>query len=122
MTETHPILRLPALDPFNVAGDLRHDENALRDHSSISHDFLLRVAALAAVYYTAARIGLSYATIGHSISLVWPPTGVALAALAALGYRFWPGVALGAFLANASTPVSLAVAAGIAAGNTLEAL
>jgi PAS domain S-box-containing protein len=84
--------------------------------------YLLRVAALAAVYYAAARIGLSYASIGHSISLVWPPTGVALAALVALGYRFWPGVALGAFLANASTPVSLAAAAGIAAGNTLEAL
>jgi PAS domain S-box-containing protein len=84
--------------------------------------YLLRVAALAIVYYAAARIGLSYASIGHSISLVWPPTGVALAALLALGYRFWPGVALGAFLANASTPVSLTTAAGIAVGNTLEAL
>jgi PAS domain S-box-containing protein len=84
--------------------------------------YLLRVAALAAVYYVAARIGLSYASIGHSVSLVWPPTGVALAALIALGYRFWPGVALGAFLANASTPVPLTVAAGIAVGNTLEAL
>jgi PAS domain S-box-containing protein len=84
--------------------------------------YLFRLAVLAAGYYAAARIGLSYASIGHSISLVWPPTGVAFAALVALGYRFWPGVALGAFLANASTPVSLAVAAGIAAGNTLEAL
>jgi integral membrane sensor domain MASE1 len=84
--------------------------------------YLLRVAALAAVYYAAARIGLSYASIGHSISLVWPPTGVALAALVAWGYRYWPGVAVGAFLANASTPVSLAVAAGIAVGNTAEAL
>jgi PAS domain S-box-containing protein len=54
--------------------------------------------------------------------LVWPPTGVALAALVAMGYRFWPGVALGAFLANAATPVSLPAAAGIAIGNTLEAL
>ncbi len=84
--------------------------------------YLLRVAALAAVYYGAARIGLSYASIGHSISLVWPPTGVALAALVALGYRFWPGVAVGAFFANAMTPISLPAAAGIAVGNTLEAL
>jgi PAS domain S-box-containing protein len=84
--------------------------------------YLLRVAALAVVYYFAARIGLSYASIGHSISLVWPPTGVALAALVAWGYPYWPGVALGAFLANASTPVTLAAAGGIAAGNTLEAL
>ena len=39
-----------------------------------------------------------------------------------LGPRYWPGVALGAFAANASTPVPLAAAIGIAAGNTLEAL
>ena len=34
----------------------------------------------------------------------------------------WPGVALGAFLANAATPIPLAAAAAIAAGNTLEAV
>src|SRR5207237_609993 len=39
-----------------------------------------------------------------------------------LGYRAWPGIALGAFLINASTGVGLAVAAGIAVGTTLEAL
>jgi PAS domain S-box-containing protein len=79
-------------------------------------------ALLAIVYYGAARLGLRYASIGQSISLVWPPTGIALAALTLLGYRYWPGVALGAFLANATTPVPLAAAAGIALGNTLEAL
>ena len=69
-----------------------------------------------------ARLGLSYASIGHSVSLVWPPTGIAIAALTMLGYRYWPGVAIGAFLANAGTPVPLLAAAGIAAGNTLEGL
>ncbi len=69
-----------------------------------------------------ARVGLRYASIGHSVSLVWPPTGIAIAALAILGYRYWPGIALGAFLANAATPVPLLAAAGIAAGNTLEGL
>jgi signal transduction histidine kinase len=39
-----------------------------------------------------------------------------------LGFRLWPGVALGAFLVNALTDVPLATAAGIAVGNTLEAL
>ena len=43
--------------------------------------WLLRVAGLALVYYAAARLGLRYASIGQSISLVWPPTGLALAAL-----------------------------------------
>jgi PAS domain S-box-containing protein len=83
---------------------------------------LLRVLGLAAVYFAAARLGLRYASIGQSISLVWPSTGVALAALILLGRGAWPGVAIGAFLANAVTPVPLGVAAAIAAGNTLEAL
>ncbi len=84
--------------------------------------WLLQVAGLAAVYYATARLGLHYASIGQSISLVWPPTGVALAALVLLGPGAWPGVALGAFLANAATPIPLPAAAGIAAGNTLEAV
>ncbi|MGH7498752.1 MAG: MASE1 domain-containing protein [Gemmatimonadales bacterium] len=84
--------------------------------------YLLTVAALAAVYYVAATVGLRFASIGRSVSLVWPPTGIALAALTALGFRYWPGVALGAFLANAATPIPLLAAAGIAAGNTLEGL
>jgi PAS domain S-box-containing protein len=84
--------------------------------------YLAKVALLALVYFGAARLGLHYASIGHNVSLVWPPTGIAFAALTLLGYRYWPGVALGAFLANAVTPVSFLAAAGIALGNTLEAL
>lgn len=84
--------------------------------------YLTRVAALAAIYFAAANLGLSLAFMHASVSLVWPPTGIALAALLLLGYRFWPGVALGAFLANATTEVSLATAASIGVGNTLEAL
>ena len=84
--------------------------------------YLATAVLLALVYYGAARLGLRYASIGRSISLVWPPTGIAFAALVLLGFRYWPGVALGAFLANAATPVPLLTAAGIAAGNTLEAL
>jgi PAS domain S-box-containing protein len=80
------------------------------------------LALLAAAYYAAARLGLRYAAIGPSVSLVWPPTGIAFAALTLLGFKYWPGVALGAFLANAATPVPLFAAAGIALGNTLEAI
>ena len=39
-----------------------------------------------------------------------------------LGVRFWPGIALGAFLLNWTSGVPAAAAAGIAAGNTLEAV
>ena len=88
--------------------------SALRD---TTHVVLLAVA-----YWATAWIGLRYVTIGHSVSLVWPPAGLAFAALVILGPRMWPGVTLGAFLANAMTPVPLAAAAGIALGNTGEAL
>jgi PAS domain S-box-containing protein len=74
------------------------------------------------VYLGTALLGLAYASIGQSISLVWPPTGIAIAALTVLGPRYWPSIALGAFLANAATPVPLVAAGIIAAGNTLEAL
>jgi integral membrane sensor domain MASE1 len=81
-----------------------------------------QVALLAAVYFGAARVGLSMAFVAEQVTAVWPPTGIALAALLLLGDRAWPGIALGAFLANATTNASLATAAGIALGNTLEAL
>jgi PAS domain S-box-containing protein len=88
--------------------------SALRDAS--------QVALLAAAYWAAAWIGLHYVTMGHSVSLVWPPAGLGFAALVLAGPRMWPGVTLGAFLANTMTPVPLSAAAGIALGNTGEAL
>jgi signal transduction histidine kinase/integral membrane sensor domain MASE1 len=39
-----------------------------------------------------------------------------------LGPSYWPGVAAGAFIANVTSGVSVAVAAGICVGNTLEAV
>jgi signal transduction histidine kinase/integral membrane sensor domain MASE1/ActR/RegA family two-component response regulator len=78
--------------------------------------------ALAAVYFGAAKLGLSMAFVAEQVSAVWPPTGIALAAVLLFGYRVWPGIALGAFLANATTNEPLATACGIATGNTLEAL
>jgi signal transduction histidine kinase len=78
---------------------------------------------LAVVYFITARAGLSLATVGKSVTLVWPPTGLALAILLMHGRFLWPGVALGAFAVNALTPgVPVPVAAGIALGNTAEAL
>jgi len=78
---------------------------------------------LAAVYFLAARLGLAFATVGQSVTLVWPATGIALGGLWLGGVRLWPGVALGAFAVNALTPgVPLGSAAGMATGNTLEAV
>jgi integral membrane sensor domain MASE1/anti-sigma regulatory factor (Ser/Thr protein kinase) len=84
--------------------------------------YALKVAAVAAVYYGAAKLGLDLAFSAKSVTAVWPPTGIALAALVLWGYRVWPGVALGALLANAWTGVPFYTVLGITVGNTLEAL
>jgi PAS domain S-box-containing protein len=57
-----------------------------------------------------------------SVSPVWPPTGIAIAAVLWLGYRISPAIFVGAFLANLATGEPVATAMGIAIGNTLEAL
>ena len=80
------------------------------------------LALLAAVYFVAGKAGLRLAYLNASISLVWPATGIAIAALLLLGQRVWPAIALGAFLVNVTTTGSVATSLGIAAGNTLEAL
>jgi signal transduction histidine kinase len=85
--------------------------------------YLASVFALAALYFGAAKLGLSLAFEAEQVSVVWPPSGIALAALLLFGYRLWPGIALGAFLANATTPHEPAwVAGGITVGNTLAAV
>lgn len=80
----------------------------------------MQIAAVAAAYYATAKLGISLDVAEGVVTPVWAPTGVALAALLLFGYRVWPGVALGAFAANATSGVGLAAAAGIASGNTLE--
>src|SRR5262245_39269580 len=77
---------------------------------------------LALAYFASAKLGLGLASATPSVTAVWPPTGIALAALVLWGRRLWPGVLLGAFLANVTTDVPVYTAAGIAVGNTLEAV
>ena len=74
------------------------------------------------VYFIAGKLGLTLAFLNASASAVWPPSGIALAALLLLGYRVWPAIFLGAFLVNFTTAGNLPTSLGIAAGNTLEAL
>lgn len=80
------------------------------------------MAAIAVAYFAFAKYGLELADATPSVTAIWPPTGFALAALVLGGRRLWPAIAAGAFAANATTDVPLYTAAGIAAGNTLEAL
>lgn len=58
----------------------------------------------------------------EQVTLVWPPTGLSLAALLLVDLKVWPGVFLGAFVANITTNEPLVVASCIATGNTFEAV
>jgi signal transduction histidine kinase/CheY-like chemotaxis protein len=60
----------------------------------------LRLLALAAAYYVSARLGLQLQFEQTQATPVWPPSGLAFAALLLLGPRFAGGVFLGAFFAN----------------------
>src|SRR6266550_313734 len=77
---------------------------------------------LAAVYYVGAKIGLRFAYINSSVTTIWPPAGIALAAFVLLGYGVWPAILAGAFFANITTTGAVFPSIGIAVGNTMEGL
>ncbi|HEV8239200.1 MAG TPA: MASE1 domain-containing protein [Thermoanaerobaculia bacterium] len=93
-----------------------------RERWSRGPAYWVLLLVVAAVYFGVAKLGLSMAFLAEQVSPVWPATGFALAAVLLLGPRVWPGIALGALLANLTANEPLLVAMGIAAGNTLEAL
>jgi signal transduction histidine kinase/CheY-like chemotaxis protein len=74
-----------------------------------------------ALYIAAGKLGLSMAFLNASASPIWPPTGLALAAMLLVGYRMWPAVLVGAFVVNLTTAGTISTSAVIAAGNTMEA-
>jgi integral membrane sensor domain MASE1 len=78
-----------------------------------------QILVVALAYYLAARIGLGLALVRGQITPLWPPTGIALAALLLFGIRCWPGITVGAFVVNATIGPTLPAVAAISLGNTL---
>lgn len=83
---------------------------------------MMRLLTLTAAYFVTGWLGLQIPYIGSHITLVWLPTGIAVAALFRWGLVVWPGVYLGAFLVNLFVDSSWPLAAGIAVGNTIAPL
>ncbi|HEX2769197.1 MAG TPA: MASE1 domain-containing protein [Geobacteraceae bacterium] len=89
-----------------------------------------KVVIVAGAYYLVAKFCLLLALETTNATAIWPPTGIALAAVLLFGYRIWPAIALGAFFANLdtltalgfTTPLALAGAFSTAIGNTLGVL
>jgi len=88
----------------------------------VSPAYIGEIAIVAILYVLAARAGLSLDAVSGFASLVWAPTGIALAAVLLAGRRVWPGIFIGALVANVITGAPLLAAFGIAIGNTLEAV
>lgn len=78
-----------------------------------------QILVVAIAYYLAAKLGLRLAVVSEQVTPLWPPTGIALACLLLRGIGCWPGIAVGAFLANVTMGPSLPAVVAITAGNTL---
>ncbi len=83
---------------------------------------LPRLAGLALLYALLATIMVGYFSDRAFVSYVWPPSGLALAALLIGGGKYWPGIFFGALAYNLIADNSIWLSASIALGNTLEAL
>src|SRR5438045_282122 len=80
------------------------------------------IGVFAIIYVIAGKIGLNLASLHASASPVWPPAGIALAAILLLGYRAWPAMFVGAFIVNLTTAGDVATSVAIATGNTVGAI
>ncbi|MCW3479226.1 EAL domain-containing protein [Neisseriaceae bacterium JH1-16] len=65
---------------------------------------------MALAYCGAAHIGLSLSYYGSAVTLVWPPSGIAVAALLVWGRRYGIGVYLGGLITNLSIGYALPLA------------
>jgi PAS domain S-box-containing protein len=89
----------------------------------LSLSTLTRVVVLTAFYFVGGILGKEGAFLSGSVVLVWPPSGIALAAILLFGYRFWPGVALGAVLFSFMNGLPFGCFTfGTAVGNTIGAV
>jgi PAS domain S-box-containing protein len=83
---------------------------------------LATIGLVCSLYFITGKLGSWLAAVDPSATAVWPPTGLALAAVLMLGQRVWPAILLSDFLLNLTTIGSFETSLGIAAGNTIEAL
>lgn len=84
--------------------------------------YFLTVLGLAAAYFLFAKIGIMFSYDHSSITVVWPPTGIALGAILLFGHRLWPGITLGIVVLMVSNRDPWIAVVGVSIGNTLHAV
>ncbi len=91
----------------------------------------LKIVGVALLYYVFARLGYFLAFEHNNALPTWPPSGIAFALIILLGRSSWPGITIGALVANImaywnapSLPAQtiITISSMIAIGSTLEAV
>ena len=82
----------------------------------------MMVLAVALAYFASGQLGLTVPYLGAFVSLIWPPTGLAVAVLWRGGLSRWPGIWLGSLAINLAADGALPMSLVIACGNTLAPL
>ncbi|MBL7871948.1 MAG: MASE1 domain-containing protein [Cyclobacteriaceae bacterium] len=91
----------------------------------------LKIGLVAVLYYLAARLGYFLVFRQTTDLPAWPPSGIAFALIILLGRSAWPGVTLGALVANIlaywnnqdlDKEAIIAISSFIALGQTLEVI
>lgn len=80
------------------------------------------LAALIIAYIATGKLGLLLAYDHPTVTLIWPPAGIALGAFVVLGYRIWPAILAGSTIVYATTIGPLPAIVAMACGNTIEGL
>src|SRR4029077_16440523 len=96
---TERLARSKALTRLSLSTKVTHTK-AVGTMQSRRLSGLPLVGIVTVSYFIAGKLGLTLASLNASASPVWPPAGIALAALLLLGYRVWPAILVGAFLVN----------------------
>src|SRR5436190_21421511 len=76
-------------------------------------------------YYFTAKLGLALASVDRTVTLIWAPSGIAMAILFRFGIRYAPMVLLASFAVNLQEQfwrVALGIALGSTAATSLGAL
>jgi signal transduction histidine kinase len=91
----------------------------------------LQIIGVALLYYLSARLGYFLAFENTTALPTWPPSGIAFALIILLGRSAWPGITIGALVANImaywnnpnlGAQSIITISSFIALGNTLEAV
>jgi signal transduction histidine kinase len=88
------------------------------------------MAVIATLYIVTGKLGFFMAIPPGNVTTVWPPSGIALAAVLLRGARIWPAIWVGSFVVNALfflhlttfSVGTIATASSIAIGSTVQAL